>query len=138
MIVVDASALADFLLGRGAALSVLVGEFAVERGERRLHTPEIAELETLNALRRMVLNGQITARRGTEAVADLRRAPLIRYPHAPLRERIWQLRDELTAYDAAYLALAEGLRGSILVTADRGMASRARASLSADRVRLIS
>jgi predicted nucleic acid-binding protein len=137
LIVVDASALADFLLGRSAALSVLGDEFAAQRRERRLHAPEIAELETLNALRRMVRNSQITARRGTEAVADLRRAPLIRYPHAPLRERIWQLRDELSAYDAAYLALAEGLRRSVLVTSDRGMASRARISLSADRVRLI-
>lgn len=138
MIVVDASGFADFLLGRSAALSVLGDELAAHRGETRLHAPEVVELETLNALRRMVRKRQITARRGTEAVADLRRAPLVRYPHAPLRERIWQLRDELSAYDAAYLALAEGLRQSVLVTADRGMASRARISLSADRVRLIS
>ena len=55
--------------------------------------------------------------------------PLIRFPHAPLRERVWALRHELTAYDATYLALAEALEDPVLLTADAGLADRARASL---------
>lgn len=59
---------------------------------------------------------------------------LVRYPHAPLRARIWELRHELTAYDAAYLALAEALGEAVLLTADAGLARRARRSLGDDAV----
>jgi hypothetical protein len=50
---------------------------------------------------------------------------LIRYPHAPFRARVWELRDNLSAYDALYLALAEALEGAILVTSDSGLAANA-------------
>jgi predicted nucleic acid-binding protein len=67
-------------------------------------------------------------------VSDLASLRLVRYPHAPLRPRVWDLRHELTAYDATYLALAEALYDSILLTADRGLAAAARRSLGPARV----
>ena len=134
MIVVDASALTDFLLGRREAVEALEQELE-DREQEPLHAPELVEPETLNALRRLANAGLVSDRRATEAVADLGNARLIRYPHAPLRDRVWELRSELTAYDAAYLALAEVLDDAVLLTADAGLAVRGRASLGAGRVR---
>jgi predicted nucleic acid-binding protein len=59
----------------------------------------------------------------------------VRSPHAPLRERVWALREELTAYEAAYLALAEALGGSVLLTSHGALAERAASALGRDRVR---
>ena len=131
--VVDASAFTDYLLGRREALDA-VDVYASSPDGRLLHAPEIIEPETLNALRRHVIRGDVSEWRASEAVNDLATASLIRYSHAPLRDRIWELRDELTAYDAAYLALAEGLDATLL-TADGGLAARARDSIGAARVR---
>jgi predicted nucleic acid-binding protein len=136
VIVVDASVLTDFLLGRPQTMEGLELELAGHEHEP-LHAPDLVESETLNALRRLALGGAVTDRRATEAAADLARVRLIRYPHAPLRERVWALRAELTAYDAAYLALAEALADPVLVTSDGGLAARARRSLGEDRVRLV-
>ena len=58
-------------------------------------------------------------------MSDLANAPLVRHPHAPLREAVWGLRNELSAYDASYLALAVALDASVLLTADHGLAGRA-------------
>lgn len=80
------------------------------------------------------VGGRVTDQRATEAASDLANTRLVRYPHAPLRERVWDLRHNLTAYDATYLALAEALDHSVLLTGDRGLASRARTSLGDDRV----
>jgi predicted nucleic acid-binding protein len=66
--------------------------------------------------------GAIVPARGEEAVEDLRDLSLVRYLHHMLLERVWQLRDNLTAYDAAYVALAEALDAP-LVTCDRKLAS---------------
>ena len=68
--------------------------------------------------------GHVSGRRATEALEDLASANLRRYPHAPFRDRVWELRHELTAYDATYLALAEALRQSVLVTSDAALAER--------------
>jgi predicted nucleic acid-binding protein len=136
MIVVDASVLVDFLIGRPEAVDAVRAATAAREHEP-LHAPELIELEALNALRRLVARGAVTERRATEAVADLADARLVRYPHAPLRARIWRLRDELTAYDAAYLALAEAMRDPLLLTGDGGLAARARASLGERGVRQI-
>lgn len=136
MIVVDASVLTDFLLGRPQTIGALEAELA-GREHEPLHAPEVAELETLNALRRLVSSGAVTDRRATEAASDLANVRLVRYRHAPLRERVWALRGELTAYDAAYLALAEALGDPVLVTSDRGLAARARRLLGAECVRLV-
>jgi predicted nucleic acid-binding protein len=134
LIVVDASVVTDFLLGRPSALTALDRELAGHEHEP-LHAPELIEPEALNALRRMALAGIVSDARATEAASDLAKAWLLRYPHGPLRERVWALRHRLTAYDASYLALAEGLDGSVLLTGDGGLASEARGSLGADRVR---
>jgi predicted nucleic acid-binding protein len=134
LIVIDASALTDFLLGRPEALDGLVNELA-HREHEPLHAPELVEPETLNALRRLVATGSVSDQRASEAVADLANTNLRRYPHAPFRERVWELRSELTAYDATYLSLAEALGDdSVLVTSDKGLAQRGRSSLGGDRV----
>jgi predicted nucleic acid-binding protein len=134
LIVVDASVLTDFLLGRLEALDALQRELA-GREQEPVHAPELIEPETLNALRRLASRGMVAHHRASEAVADLANARLIRYPHAPLRDRVWELRHDLAAYDATYLALAEALDQPILLTGDRGLAARARLSLGGGRVR---
>lgn len=133
MIVVDASVLTDFLLGRPQALDALSSELA-EREHEPLHAPELIEPETLNALRRLATSGNVSDRRATEAASDLASLRLIRYPHAPLRERVWALRHNLSAYDATYLALAEALDDPILLTGDAGLAEQASRSLGGGRV----
>jgi predicted nucleic acid-binding protein len=134
--VLDASMLTDFLLGRPHALDALQRELTGHEHEP-LHAPELIEPETLNALRRLVLAGSITDQRATEAMSDLADTRMIRYPHAPLRARVWDLRHNLTAYDATYLALTEALDDAVLLTGDGGLASHARQSLGDNRVRHI-
>jgi predicted nucleic acid-binding protein len=136
LIVIDASVLTDFLLGRSQALVAVEREMA-EREHEPLHAPELIEPETLNALRRLVRSGVVTGQRANEAAADLANTRLMCYPHAPLRERVWALRDSLTAYDACYLALAEALDDPVLLTADKGLATIARESLGDDAVRQV-
>jgi predicted nucleic acid-binding protein len=136
VIVVDASALTDFLLGRPQTITALDLELAGHEHEP-MHAPDLVESETLNALRRLARSGAVADQRATEAVSDLARVRLVRYPHAPLRERVWALRNEMTAYDAAYLALADALGDSVLVTSDGALAERARNALGRERVRLV-
>lgn len=135
MIVIDASVLTDFLLGRPQTMDALELELVGHEHEP-LHAPDLIDPETLNALRRLALSGTVTDGRASEAASDLARVRLIRYPHSPLRERVWELRDSLSAYDATYLALAEALDDPVLITSDRGLAAGAQASLGDDRVRL--
>ena len=134
MIVVDASVLTDFLLGRPQTMVAVERELA-DREHEPLHAPDLIEPETLNALRRLARSGLVTLQRAGEAAVDLANVRLMRYPHAPLRERVWALRDTLTAYDACYLALAEALDEPVLLTADSGLASIARRSLGDAAVR---
>lgn len=136
MIVIDASALAELLLGRRDALDA-VAEALGGDGDQPLHAPDLIEPETLQALRRLVLAGAVAETRAAEAVGDLGCVRLRRYPHAPLRARVWGLRHELTAYDASYLALAEALDDPLLVTADAALAARGRRSLGDRGVALI-
>ncbi|HEX3794054.1 MAG TPA: type II toxin-antitoxin system VapC family toxin [Acidimicrobiales bacterium] len=91
------------------------------RGER-LTAPEIIDLETLSAWRRYVLAGTMSVDRAHMAVRLLRRIPLRRAPHKYLIERSWELRHNVTPYDAAYVALAE-IYGVPLLTADAALAA---------------
>jgi predicted nucleic acid-binding protein len=134
MIVLDASALADFLLGREAALEAILEALS---NHPSLHAPELVEPETLSVLRRHVLSGSLSVERADAAVQDLAALRLAHHPHAPLRERVWALRDSLTTYDATYLALAEALPDPVLITGDGGLADVARRSLGDAAVRLL-
>lgn len=87
-----------------------------------LTAPELVDLEVLSVLRRRVASGLIPPGRAGQAIADLRSIPLARAPHLPLAQRCWQLRHNLSVYDAAYVALAEVLRVP-LVTADARLAA---------------
>jgi len=109
-------------------LEVLLQTRAAERVSRvifaaneTLHAPHLIDLEVAQVLRLYVRSAVISAERGAEAVVDLADFPLTRYPHSVLLTRIWQMRNNLTAYDAAYLALAEALDAP-LVTRDHALA----------------
>jgi predicted nucleic acid-binding protein len=113
VIVVDASVLAPALADDGAD-----GDRARERlrGEQ-LSAPELIDLEVVSTLRRAARAGRLDGKRSTQALGDLAALPLRRIPHLPLLPRVWALRDNLSAYDAAYVALAEAL-DALLLTAD--------------------
>jgi predicted nucleic acid-binding protein len=130
MIVVDASAMIEVLLRTPAAAAVDARLF--EPGET-LHAPHLLDVEVAQVIRRYVANGDIDANRGREALDDLADLRLRRYPHDLLLPRIWELRHNLTAYDAAYVALAEALDAPLL-TRDRRLAAAAGVSA---RVELI-
>ncbi|MEA2213661.1 MAG: hypothetical protein QOF83_3609 [Solirubrobacteraceae bacterium] len=134
MIVIDASAAVEFLLGRISAVEAITAELTGAQDEA-LHAPELIEPEALNALRRLERSGAISGAQADLAVTELDELRLIRYPHAPLRDRVWALRDNLSAYDALYLALAESLPGSVLFTGDAGLAANTARSLGDQRVR---
>lgn len=119
MIVVDASCVLELLLNTSAAETVAERLFGA--GEP-LHAPHLLDLEVAQVLRRYTATRLLPATRGAEALADLANMRLQRWSHEPLLPRIWQLRDGLTAYDAAYVALAEAL-GASLVTMDRRAAA---------------
>ena len=106
MIVIDASALIEVLLNTPA--SARLAERLFGRNDT-LHAPHVLDLEVAQVLRRYTLSGEIDADRGEQALEDLADLPLNRYPHDIFLLRIWALRRNLTAYDAAYLALAEAL-----------------------------
>jgi predicted nucleic acid-binding protein len=110
VIVVDASVLATALGDDGPD-----GDRARARlrGER-LSAPELMDLEVASVLRRQVRGGEVDIRRAALALADLAAIPLRRAPHRPLLARCWELRDNLTIYDASYVALAEALDVTLL------------------------
>ena len=118
MLVVDASVLAPALADDGAD-----GDAARARLRGQdLAAPELIDLETLSVIRRQLRTGRLDTRRAELARVDLTELPLHRAPHAPLLSRCWELRENLTVYDAAYVALAE-LLDVVLVTADARLAN---------------
>jgi len=122
VIVLDASAAVDWLLQTQAGMQI---EDRIYRSAESLHAPHLLDLEVAQVLRRLVREGTIPPLRAQEAVDDLLDLPVTRYPHDVLLPRIWQLRQNLTAYDAAYVALAEEL-GAILLTRDGRLSSAPR------------
>lgn len=118
MIVVDASVLANVVGDDGAdgdrARGVLVGE--------ELSVPDLADVEVVSVLRRRWMAKSMTARRFARAVDDLGALPADRYPVLPFMSRAYELRANVSAYDATYVALAEQL-DCVLVTADRRLAA---------------
>jgi predicted nucleic acid-binding protein len=119
MIVLDASAAVDWLLQTSAGQRI---ENRIYSRNETLHTPHLLDLEVIQVLRRLLLHGVVPAHRAEEAVRDLLDLRINRYPPFVLLPRIWQLRNNFSAYDAAYIALAENL-GAALVTRDGRLAS---------------
>ena len=114
MIVVDASALLEFLLQTSLGARVEVRLF---RDEDELHAPHLVDVEVVQGLRRLVRTGEVSSSRADEAIADLTDFDLHRHPHLDLLSRAWKLRDNISAYDAMYVALAEAIEAPI-VTCD--------------------
>lgn len=111
MIVLDASALVELLLSTPA------GDVVADRiadPALSVHIPHLADLEIAQVLRRYVRDRQLSPSGAETALDDLRSLDLERHAHEPLLERIWHLRENLTAYDAAYIALAEVLETKLL------------------------
>ena len=118
MIVVDASAAFDAVVVRDP-LDAVAGRLA---REDELLAPYLIDIEVLNALRRAVLREELGIDRASDARDDFADLTLSRYPHEPFIDRIWDLRHALSAYDAAYLALAEAI-AIPLITCDAGLAA---------------
>ncbi len=111
MIVIDASLLIELLLNTSVATRV-----AQRRASSRspLHVPHLVDIEIMHSLRRLVRIGKVQEQRALEALADFADLELTRYPHGPLLQRVWELRHNLSAYDAVYVALAEALDAPLL------------------------
>jgi predicted nucleic acid-binding protein len=122
VIVVDASALLEILLRTGwskAAEAILFDR------SQSLHAPHLLDAEVAQVLRRYAMVGEIDEERGAAALADLADFPIRRYAHDFLLTRVWSLRNNFTAYDALYVALAEALDARLL-TSDRRLAAAAK------------
>lgn len=119
MIVLDASAAIELVsaTATGAAVATRIADV-----NETLHAPHLIDLEMAQVLRRFVLAGAMTEDRAAAALTDFGDLDLTRYAHDVLLPRIWALRANLTAYDAAYVALAEVL-GATLLTTDARLAS---------------
>ena len=122
MIVLDASAAIEWLLRTPKASAIEARLFAKSAGPSRWHAPHLLDVEVAQVFRKQVAKGVMSDARGHEALQDFLDLPLARYPHDFLLPRVWELRHNLSAYDAVYVALAEAL-GAPLVTSDANMAT---------------
>ena len=119
MIVLDASAAVDWFLQTAGGRRIDKRLYSLNES---LHAPHVIDLEVAQVIRRLVREGIVSERRGGEVMQDLLDTRITRYPHILLLERIWQLRHNLSAYDAAYVVLAEKL-GATLITRDSRLAA---------------
>lgn len=86
-----------------------------------MHAPHLIDVEVTHALRGLVVRGELSDDRASDARTDFNDLTIARYPHLPLSNRMWELRENLTAHDAAFVALAEVL-GIPLITCDSRLA----------------
>ena len=116
--VLDASAAIEFLLNtaRGRQVGARLADDA-----EVVHAPHLIDVEIAHVLRRYVLDGTFDEGHAARTLRRWRQLDVERYPHEPFLDRVWGLRNNVTAYDAIYAALAEAL-GELLVTADRRLA----------------
>ena len=120
-LVVDASAIVDVLSGARHEATIRAQLASVAE----LDVPEHFHVEAISALRGLLQRGDLSPERADRALDLLLELRVVRHSVAPLARDVWALRDRLTAYDAAYLALARGLDARVLTT-DRGLAQAAR------------
>jgi len=128
VIVLDASAAVDWLLQTSAGQRI---EERIYTRKESLHAPHLIDLEIAQVLRRLVRESTLPEQRADEAVSDLLNLRMTRYPHDTFLPRIWQHRHNFSAYDAAYLALAERL-GASLLTRDGRLASASGSSVKVE------
>jgi predicted nucleic acid-binding protein len=114
LIVIDASAEVAILLNIGQGVEGIRSRIA--RPGETLHIPHLFEIEVLHALRSLTLRGTVSSERARLALDRLRNTRFVCYSHTALTERIWELRENFTAYDAAYIALAEALDAPLVTT----------------------
>lgn len=119
MIVLDASAVVDLLLGlppHDATVARLLAR------NSQVSAPHLLDVEVAQVIRRRVLAGMVVPADAAAALRVLAMLPIVRYAHLPLIERAFELRENVTVYDAVYLVLAEAL-GATLVTRDKALAA---------------
>jgi predicted nucleic acid-binding protein len=121
LIVVDASAVAAALVVDAGVGDRASARLASDQDQR---APALIDLEVLSMIRRWVAQGKLGLSQADQAILDVAGLPIERYPHVALLPRAWELRHNLTPYDASYVALAEAL-GAVLVTADGRLARAA-------------
>jgi predicted nucleic acid-binding protein len=131
LIVLDASCALELLLNSRAGRRVAA---RISSPDVTVHAPHLIDLEVCHALRSSVHAARLEPERAHKALDVLRRFDLARYPHEPLLTRIWELRENLTAYDGAYVALAEAL-GATLLTCDERLARAAGSVASVEVLR---
>ena len=119
MIVPDASVVLEVLLRTKRGLKI---EARLLSSRETLHAPHLIDLEVCQVLRRYLLHKDLTADRAADAIEDFQSIRIFRYPHRIFLNRIWQLRSNMTVYDAAYVAVAETI-GAPLLTTDKRLAS---------------
>lgn len=122
MIVADASAIGDVLLDKPRAPAIR----SVLSGHSTLHVPEHFHVEIASLLRRHALRGELDEQRRIQALSELRELRVVRYSVVALLDAVWDLHASLSAYDAAYLALARRLDLSLL-SCDAGLGQAAQA-----------
>jgi predicted nucleic acid-binding protein len=128
LIVLDASAAIDWLLQTTAGREIEKRIFS--RGES-LHAPHLLDLEVVQAMRRMVRESKVSAQRAHQMIGDFLDLRVTRYPHELFVPHIWRLRNNFSAYDAAYVSLTEELQAT-LITRDARLASASRRLISVE------